>query len=386
MTRSSVLFFVDQLPNTCFLQLYLVLETGRVAFVHRSLAMRRGASTATRAVVLAVLVCVSSCAADHVQQALSNKLDCASALVQLANLSYVDRPTSLKMVEASGTEMYSIGNVRACRALAPAAVHCVLVAAIDWQGLCVPSACADPTTLRTMLIAALKLPNTTAVRCGDHGVGTPSSGFWFAIVVLVALVLAATIATTVDMGAFDGEAARGELSEPLAPLVDEDGEGRAGEGEEKEEEKETPPRSLLVSSFSMARAYDALFDFNDRRKHVLDGLRALSLSWIILGHTLNFMLDIGMNNPLDFFPLNGNNGAFACSPFFSVFVVSASLAVDTFFFLSAFLLTLVTLRRLERGKDVPVLLAIVNRYARLVPTLAFLILVFTLLVPYAGSG
>ena len=327
-----------------------------------------------QAIVSAACVLLSLHFADALKG--SNVESCASALAELANLTYIDRQTSLKMVEASGTELYSIGNVRACGALAPNAAPCVLETAIDWQGLCAPSACAAPGALS----ATLKLSNKTTVRCGMHSYGAPSSGFWSAILVIGAIVVISVYATAVDLGAFDGDSTRSDdLSDQLSPLVDE-------EGETSEDATAKAPRSLLVTSFSIARSYEALFDFNDRRKHVLDGLRALSLSWIILGHTINFMLDMGMSNPLDFFPLNDNNSAFACSPMFSVFIVSASFAVDTFFFLSSFLLTMVTLRRIERGRDLPVLLAIANRYARLVPTLGFAIMLFTLIVPYMGSG
>ena len=188
------------------------------------------------------------------------------------------------------------------------------------------------------------------------------------------LVLLCAYATAVDAGVFDHSAPESELEETLV-----DKENGNGCTEPRE-------RSVLVRSFSIAQTYHALFDYDEKRKHVLDGLRALSLSWIILGHTINFMLDIGMSNPLDFYPLNGSNGAFACSPWFSIFVVSANFAVDTFFFLSSFLLTMVMLRRIERGSSLPILLAVASRYIRLVPTLAFVILLFTLIVPYTGSG
>ena len=107
-------------------------------------------------------------------------VECAEGLARLANLSYVSKATSLKMIDASSTELYSIGNFRACAALEPAAVHCVFVTAVDWQGACVPSAC-DALSLHH----ALKLHNATSVRCGDHSYGALSYGFWFAIFALL---------------------------------------------------------------------------------------------------------------------------------------------------------------------------------------------------------
>jgi peptidoglycan/LPS O-acetylase OafA/YrhL len=60
--------------------------------------------------------------------------------------------------------------------------------------------------------------------------------------------------------------------------------------------------------------------------------------------------------------------------------------VDTFFFLSAFLATLVMIRRLEKGNSVPIVGSVVHRFLRLSPAYLFVIMTYTALGPYLGDG
>merc|ERR1719355_389234 len=70
-----------------------------------------------------------------------------------------------------------------------------------------------------------------------------------------------------------------------------------------------------------------------------------------------------------------------------MFVLSAQVSVDTFFFLSGFLLSLLTLQELRarRGKA-NLMAAIVLRYIRLTPSLALAMLVYYKIWAYLGSG
>jgi len=74
----------------------------------------------------------------------------------------------------------------------------------------------------------------------------------------------------------------------------------------------------------------------------LDGLRSISMLWIILGHTLSIQASIGYTNPSNFFPPNG-----MISSYFGSFIMSASYAVDTFFFISGYLAMSGLLKRLD---------------------------------------
>ena len=312
---------------------------------------------------------------------------CALDTLALKNLTYKSKAISLAMIDASSLELGSIGNYETCSSVCETvncskwggssyepSTHCVLTTGFDWQGICVPSSCSEEDVPEFLLVLlGFKIGNATKVHCGSHDYGAISPWAWF--VVSVIILLGATVAYATVKDIYQKKSPHSQLEEKL---VDEKGTGNL-------DVVERPRPASLLQSFSLPRSYGELFGWNPKRKHVLDGVRALSLAWVILGHTINFILDMGMSNPFDFFPLKSND-AFACSPEFSVFIVGANFAVDTFFFLSAFLATLVMVRKLERGGKIPILKAILFRFIRLVPVLAFVIVVFSLFVPYLGTG
>ena len=75
----------------------------------------------------------------------------------------------------------------------------------------------------------------------------------------------------------------------------------------------------------------------------LDGLRSISMLWIILGHTFAAQSSaIGFTNPAAFFPPHG-----VISTYFGYFILSARYAVDTFFFISGYLSMSGLLKKLD---------------------------------------
>ena len=167
---------------------------------------------------------------------------CAEGIAQLANLSYVSKVLSLKMVGASGTEMYSIGNFRSCSALDPVAVHCVLTTAIDWQ----ECACQRLRCIGPSLYAAFDKCNSSSLRRSVTTVHLHMA-FWVAVFAIIVPVLLCAYATAVDAGVFDQSAPESELEETL--VEKENGNGCTQPRE----------RSVLVRSFSIAQTYHALF-------------------------------------------------------------------------------------------------------------------------------
>ncbi|CAE7252500.1 nrf-6 [Symbiodinium natans] len=118
----------------------------------------------------------------------------------------------------------------------------------------------------------------------------------------------------------------------------------------------------------------------------LNGLRVLAMCWIILGHT--FLMPEGVSgyaNPQDI-SLGGLNQAVAENNPLLMLIIQAEASVDTFFFLSGFLLSHLTLKDLQRGGGVNQLLAILLRYLRLTPSLALTMLVYVGILPYLASG
>jgi len=112
----------------------------------------------------------------------------------------------------------------------------------------------------------------------------------------------------------------------------------------------------------------------------LDGLRSFSMLWIILAHTTLLVCLLGTDDQdalidnLESVPQQ--------------FTLGASLAVDTFFFLSGLLTTYTLLRRMRKGNknSFPAGMFILLRFLRLTPLYAFILLFYTYVVPHLASG
>jgi len=112
----------------------------------------------------------------------------------------------------------------------------------------------------------------------------------------------------------------------------------------------------------------------------LNGLRAISICWVLLGHV---MLLIAGGIPLkDFAETLKVVGRFSFQ-----LVVGAFYSVDTFFFLSGFLTAYVAVKHAaKRGGKINIALAIVHRWIRLSVLYAFVIGVWEFVTPFFGDG
>ncbi|XP_059055543.1 O-acyltransferase like protein-like [Achroia grisella] len=100
----------------------------------------------------------------------------------------------------------------------------------------------------------------------------------------------------------------------------------------------------------------------------LDGIRAFAMMWVIIGHTFaNQLVGATMWNPLDAF--------YWISSFWSLWITTAPITVDTFFTITGILLVYTTAGKMTRSKFVKnIHLFYLNRYLRLFPILAATIL------------
>jgi peptidoglycan/LPS O-acetylase OafA/YrhL len=120
----------------------------------------------------------------------------------------------------------------------------------------------------------------------------------------------------------------------------------------------------------------------------LNGLRVISMAWIILGHTFLMPQGIsGYTNPESFYQSALQTNEVAENSLMFMFVLSAQISVDSFFFLSGFLLSMLTLQELRarRGK-INIVAGMILRYVRLTPSLALAMLVYYKILAYLGSG
>jgi peptidoglycan/LPS O-acetylase OafA/YrhL len=134
--------------------------------------------------------------------------------------------------------------------------------------------------------------------------------------------------------------------------------------------------------FDLYTNFHVLFERDENRKYqVLDGLRAWSMFWVILGHTPDFAGRVGYFNW--FYVYYTNIISFSSN----FTLLSANYAVDSFFFLSGFLSTHVLIRKMDKSKGrTPLFLSIAARWLRLVPVYAFVIFFAWNVLPMAGTG
>jgi peptidoglycan/LPS O-acetylase OafA/YrhL len=111
--------------------------------------------------------------------------------------------------------------------------------------------------------------------------------------------------------------------------------------------------------------------------HIFDGVRVLSMCWVIHGHSFAFTPFKNMQNVF-----------LLAKTWYLCIVMSGYFAVDVFFYMSGFMLCLSLQKFL--GNKIPrvkiFLLAMLNRYLRLLPLLLFIIVGMTYLLPFMGSG
>ncbi|XP_017066870.1 O-acyltransferase like protein [Drosophila eugracilis] len=140
----------------------------------------------------------------------------------------------------------------------------------------------------------------------------------------------------------------------------------------------------FVKAFSARATSRDLFTIVDNKMnpnviHCLNGMRCMSLVWVIFGHEYIVALKAPAINPRD-------NLKWMTQPFTN-FILYAPFSVDTFFFISGLLLVAIGLRSLEKTKgklNVP--LMYLHRYLRLTPILAVAILVYVKMIPIFADG
>ncbi len=264
-----------------------------------------------------------------------------------------------------------------------------------------------PFTLGEDATVRLRVASSTEDRVGFF---TNAKSGWaaFFAVVLVALVAVAVVGTALDaFEAAGGEARDGTVSEPLLG----DGEARdgtvseplLGDGEDHREESEE-----LVdagdggnrdgqSSRVPNQVADGLKMFSIRRNwpklvaapaepsptDCLNGMRVLSMVWIVLGHTMMMPAPLnGFDNPEDLVASFG-----ARSKVWFMTVIGGQIAVDSFFFLGGFLIAYLGVRDLEkRGGKIPYGAMVLHRYIRITPAFAFTMVFYSQIVSRIGDG
>lgn len=102
----------------------------------------------------------------------------------------------------------------------------------------------------------------------------------------------------------------------------------------------------------------------------VNGMRVLSMWWVILGHTYVFNIGL-LDNVLDFVEL--------LKRFSFQAIMNATYSVDTFFFMSGLLVAYTVMKKLRDGGNINWAIFYIHRFWRLTPVYAFAILIWTTL-------
>ncbi len=147
---------------------------------------------------------------------------------------------------------------------------------------------------------------------------------------------------------------------------------------------DTTSQTVFLAEFSALKSLRRIFTIkqkNDNESYpFINGIRVLSLFWVIIGHSFLFSL-VYASNSLDVVIWTRNIALQLIS--------SAVFSVDTFFALSGFLTTILFVRQVEKEGKLSfrlMLLYYIHRYIRLTPTFLLIILISINLTPYFGSG
>ena len=137
----------------------------------------------------------------------------------------------------------------------------------------------------------------------------------------------------------------------------------------------------IVTAFSLLKVLPQILSMKQPPSAItsINGLRVISMFWVILAHTHFFVLETGLDN---IYRLKSTLSRFSFQA-----IGNAYFAVDSFFVLSGLLVAYLTMRQMKRKNGrFPFLTYYLHRYLRLTPTYAFVLFFIWLLSMYLSEG
>ncbi|GAM23119.1 hypothetical protein SAMD00019534_062940 [Acytostelium subglobosum LB1] len=308
----------------------------------------------------------------------------------------------IQMLTYSGRGMDDLGNIDGCLGLPSNTSHyCVYQSEMDIPvagsmsytlGLCLPPSC-NTTTDISMAIQQLSQVGAVLVKPGNDSVShcyadydhvtvkewTAGAGIMVGVCLFFSLLVAVGTALEVAiMTMMRTRSHKNDVVQQTTPI--EESEQRAG----PVPVKRSPILHALLA-FSLVSNYKSFTNGRSTKRYLdsLDGIRTLSTCWVVLGHSLVFLMGPGLDNVSYVFGVARRSFAF------QVFM-AGEFSVDVFFMLSGFLVAYTVLTQMDKrqGKTGPLfwLMYVVHRFIRLSPLYYFIVFFFWQVSPLLGSG
>jgi len=264
-------------------------------------------------------------------------------------------------------------------------------------GLCLPATCSANEvndlwyaltdaigTAATLDISAMASFTTT---CGEQSVGWDAGTVIMVIIcfLIALLVLLATAVEAMKPAAADSESNAQEAAKNNAY------QSMSAANQMLLQYQSTLGMRLL-GCFSL---FKNIKKFGEIRSGTatscLDGVRTMSMCWVVMGHTLLWPLTSnlpGYSNMGELAPYYNKDALLGS--FGGQAILSAEFSVDSFFFMSGFLATYIGIKKLgEHGFLKPIRMApfmYLDRFLRLTPCYFFILLCYTYISPLLATG
>eukprot|EP00759_Apiculatamorpha_spiralis_P020915 PhF_6_TR26106/c0_g1_i1/m.36913 len=220
------------------------------------------------------------------------------------------------------------------------------------------------------------------VKCEDEEESMWNKSDSVAVFSVFISLLGLTVLSTLIAAAYRWKRLQLKKRMSLLPTTHHDAQLQLFSALEEQNGEEGYDVSHLEKSASYFDAYSAiqtLFSHRPIPTNFLNGIRSISMFWVIFGHSVFFpLLAPGAFSNQSNYLMNWLGTAR------SLFLFSAYYAVDTFFFISGFLFTYLYIKKAPPLKAIPMMY--LHRVLRLTPCMAMVMLLTWKVVPYMASG
>lgn len=326
-----------------------------------------------------------------------------STVLMLAHLLHFDNftgfPEVLTMLDATGKQGAGLlsGNMN----LMPAFDECFsrnftsfcmgpvklsFLPQFVWNvGMCVPKYCKSSDVTAVMNFTGILDVDENTMKCTDRKRPAYSPGAIIMLVVCALFAVMIILATVLDMILQCITSCAHEMD----PMKINDAESKNSTNERtplvagtvivRKRPYHIPMPLQFLMAFSLYKTVPALLATKQAPGIItsLNGLRVISMFWVILGHTYVFIM-AGTDNAGT---MKNIMARFSFQP-----VLNGLFSVDSFFFLSGVLVAYLAFRQMKKKGRFPFIHYYVHRYLRLTPTYAFVLFFSWTLINHLAAG